>query len=80
MEKYYSLHLQQSQLAGASNRFRAPLNLQFIKDSPIMSLNGIQSEEKSFPDLVVGEPFGDELQHFQFAWSQWLEQRTRAQG
>ena len=48
-----AFNLQQTQLAGAGDSFSAPLDLQFVKDLPIMPFNGIQGEEKPFADLVV---------------------------
>ncbi len=48
-----AFNLQQTQLTGAGNSFRAPLYPQFVKDFPIVPFDGIQGEEESFADLVV---------------------------
>ena len=40
-----------------------------------MPLDGIQSQEKSLTDLVVGESLGNELQHFELSLAQRLDQR-----
>ena len=53
VENYCYLRLQQPQLAGAGDSFRASLYLQLVEDSPVMPLDRVQGEEESFADLVV---------------------------
>jgi len=54
-----ALGLQQAQLAGAGNRFGAPLDLQLVKDDAGVSLDRAQGEEKPFADFTIRESFGD---------------------
>jgi len=65
--------LQQAQLAGASDGFGAALNLQLVEDPAVMPFDRVQGEEKPFADLPVRETLGDQLQDFQFALAQRLE-------
>ena len=75
------LALHQPQFAGASDRFRAPLNLQFDENPTVMSLDRIQSEEELLADFAVRQPLRDELEDFKLAVAQWLGERLRrAQG
>ena len=39
-----TLWLQQAQLAGPCHRFSAPLDLEFVKDFPIVSFHRVQGE------------------------------------
>jgi hypothetical protein len=54
------LFLRQTQLAGARDSFGAPLDLEFAKDLPIVSLDRVQGEEEPLANLVIGESFSDE--------------------
>jgi hypothetical protein len=45
--------LQQAQLAGTRDRFGAPLDLQFAKDFPIVSLHRVQGEEQPLTHLLI---------------------------
>lgn len=56
--------LQQAQLAGMRYRFGAPLDAEFGKDLPIVSLHRVQGEKESPADLPIRETLGDELQYF----------------
>ena len=58
------LFLRQTQLAGARDSFGAPLDLEFAKDLPIVSLDRVQGEEQSCPNLLIGEPLTDEPEDF----------------
>ena len=53
--------LQQIQLAGASDGFRAPLNLQFVIYSAVMPFDCVEGQEKPLANLAIREPLGDEL-------------------
>ena len=59
-----ALKLQQAQLAGASYRFGATLNLQFVKDFAVMPFDRVQGEEKPLANLSIRESLGNELQYF----------------
>ena len=74
------MRLQQTQRAGAGNRFRAALDLQLVKNSAVVPFDGVQGKEESFPDLVIGKSLGDELQDFELARGQRLNQRRSAEG
>ena len=50
----WSLRLQQAQLAGTRDSFGAALNLQFIKDDPVVPFDRAQGKEKPLADLPVG--------------------------
>jgi hypothetical protein len=56
--------LQQTQLAGADNRFDAPLDLEFAEDTPIVPFNSIQGQEKPLANVTIRESLGNKLQHF----------------
>ena len=45
---------------GASYRFGAALNLQFIKNFAVMPFDRVQCQEKPLADLTVDQPIGDE--------------------
>ena len=47
------LFLRQTQLAGARDSFGAPLDLEFAKDLPIVSLDRVQGEEEPLANLVI---------------------------
>ena len=42
-----------------------------------MPLDSVQSQEKPFADLPIRESPGDELQNFQFAFAQWIDNRVK---
>ena len=56
--------LQQTQLAGPCDRFGAPLDLEFVKDFPIVSFHRVQCEEKPLAHLLIGESLGHEVEDF----------------
>ncbi len=58
-------HLQQTQLSGAGNSLRAPLDLQFVKDSAVVPFDRIQRQEKPLANLLVREPLSNEPEYFQ---------------
>src|SRR5579872_297708 len=66
--------LQQTQLAGTCDRFGAPLDLEFAKDSPIVSFHRTQGEEQPFAHLLIRESGSHEMEDFQLAWAEWLDQ------
>src|SRR2546425_12110617 len=68
------LKLQQTQLAGTCDRFGAPLDLEFAKDFPIVSFHRIQGQEKPLAHLLIGESGSHEVEDFQLALAEWLDQ------
>ena len=68
-----TFRLQQTQLAGAGDRFGAPLDLEFAKDFPIVPFDRAQGEEKPLANLTIRESLGNQLQYFQLALAQWLD-------
>ena len=56
-----------TQCPGLSHRLGAVLDAQFAIDVAGMNLYGVQREIKPVSDFLIGQPFSDELQHFQFA-------------
>jgi len=66
--------LQQTQFAGTGHRFGAPLDVQLAKDFLIVSLHGVQGEDQPLAHLLIGEALRHELEDFQLAWAEWLEQ------
>src|SRR5438105_6501672 len=66
--------LQQTQLAGTCDRFGAPLDLEFAKDSPIVSFHRAQGEEQPLANLLIRESGSHEVEDFQLAWAEWLDQ------
>ena len=66
--------LQQTQLAGTCDRFGAPLDLEFAKDSPIVPFHRTQGEEQPLANLLIRESLSHEVEDFQLAWAEWLDQ------
>src|SRR5438309_9478047 len=66
--------LHQTQLAGTCDRFGAPLDLEFAKDSPIVSFHRAQGEEQPLANLLIRESGSHEVEDFQLAWAEWLDQ------
>ena len=56
--------LQQTQLAGTCDRFGAPLDLEFVKDFPIVSFHCVQVEEQPLTHLLIGEALSHEVEDF----------------
>ena len=69
--------LQQTQLVGAGDGFGAALDLKFVENPAVMPFDRVQGQEQPFTDLAVRESLGDQLQDFQLALAQWLDQRRR---
>jgi hypothetical protein len=59
-----TLRLQQTQLAGTGDRFGAPLNLEFVKDAPIVPFHRTQRKEKPFANLMIRASLGNEVEDF----------------
>jgi hypothetical protein len=66
--------LQQTQLAGTSDRFSAPLDLEFAKDAPIVTFHCAQGKEELPGDLLIGEALSDEPKDFDLAPAEGFEQ------
>ena len=56
--------LQQTQLAGTCDRFGAPLDLEFVKDFPIVSFHRVQGKEKPLANLMIRESLSNEVEDF----------------
>ena len=56
--------LQQAQLAGACDRFGAPLDLEFAKDFPIVSFHRVQGEEQPLAHFLIRESLRNEVEDF----------------
>ncbi len=67
--------LDQTQLTGTGNGFRAPLDLELVEDVAIVPFDRVQRQEQPLPDLVVRQPLGNKPQHLQLALAQRLDQR-----
>jgi len=59
-----TFRLQQTQLAGTCDRFGAPLDLEFVKDFPIVSFHRVQGEEKPLANLMIRESLSNEVEYF----------------
>ena len=68
------LRLQQAQFAGTYDSLSAPLHLEFAEDFLIVPFHRIQGEEESLANLTIRESLGNELQDFQLALAQWLDE------
>src|ERR1700693_4121757 len=66
--------LQQAQLAGTCDRFGAPLDLEFAKDFPIVPFHSTQGKEQPLAYLLIRESLRHEVEDFQLAWAEWLDQ------
>src|SRR6266566_2961775 len=59
-----TFRLQQTQLAGTCDRFGAPLDLEFVKDFPIVSFHRVQGEEQPLAHLLIREALSHEVKDF----------------
>src|SRR5258708_17146749 len=59
-----TFRLQQTQLAGTCDRFGAPLDVEFIKDFPIVSFHRVQGEEQPLANLLIREALSNEVEDF----------------
>ncbi len=59
-----TFRLQQTQLAGTCDRFGAPLDLEFVKDFPIVSFHRVQGEEQPLANLMIRESLSNEVEYF----------------
>lgn len=59
-----TLRLQQAQLACTCDSFCAPLDLEFVKDSPIVSLHRVQGKEKPLTNFMIRESLSNEVENF----------------
>ena len=66
--------VQNPQITCPGNRLRPVVDTELAVDIVGMGLDRVQREEEPGSDLWIGQPFGDELQHFEFAFAQWLYQ------
>ena len=66
--------LQQAHLPGTCDRFGAPLDLELAKDIPIVPFHRTQGEEQPLAHLLIRESGSHELEDFQLAWAEWLDQ------
>ena len=53
--------LDETQFAGTGNRLCAPLDLKFLVDISIVSLDGILGDKQAFTDLAIRETLGNKL-------------------
>ena len=60
--------------SGFVDRLGAVLHAKFAIDSAVVSLDRVQSKEKPLANLAIRESLGDELEYFQLALAQWLDQ------
>jgi hypothetical protein len=58
------LRLQQTQVAGTSDRFGAPLNLELAKDAPIVSFHRIQGKDQPLANFLVRKSLCDKMEDF----------------
>ena len=64
LEGNLTFRLQQTQLAGACDRFGAPQDLELVEDLPIVPLDRVQGEEQPLADLLIREALSDEVEDF----------------
>ena len=68
--RYCFGRLEQSQLAGADNGFSAVLNLEFVENPQVVSLDRAERQVQTLADFGIGKSLCDEAQDFEFAGSQ----------
>ena len=51
--------------------------IEFAVDVACMGLDRVQREKEPGCDLSIGQPFGDEFKHFQFAFTQRFDESRR---
>ena len=56
--------LQQAQLAGAGDGFRAAFDLQFVEDAAVVPFHCVQGQEQPLADFTIGQSLRDQLQNF----------------
>ncbi len=66
--------LEQTQLASAGDGFGAALHLEFVENIAIVPFDRTQGEEKPRADGFIRESLGNELEYFQLACAQGLNQ------
>src|SRR5215469_6782149 len=66
--------LQQTQLAGAGDRFGAPLDSELAKDFLIVSFHRVQGQEQSLANVLIRKALRNEAEDFQFPSAQRLDQ------
>ena len=59
--------------AGASDRFRASLDVKLLKNPSIVPFHRIQCQEELLGDFPIRESLGDELQYFGFPLAKRLD-------
>ena len=62
--------LHQAKLAGTSNRFGAPLDLELAKDGLIMPFHRAHGEEQALADLTIREALRHEPEDVELALAQ----------
>ena len=67
--------LEQSQLAGADDGFGAVLDLQFVENPLVVSLDRAERQVQPLADFGVGKSLCDEAQDFEFAGSQGIRRQ-----
>ena len=67
--------LQQFQFQCTCNGFGPSLHFQFGKDILVVPLHGAQRQEQAFADLLIGMPFLDQAQNFQFPLAEGFERQ-----
>jgi hypothetical protein len=66
--------LQQAELGSTHDGFGAALDLEFAKDVSIVPLDGVKSEEQSPSYLLIGAALRHELEDFDLARAERLDQ------
>ena len=51
------------------NRLRPVVGTELAVDIAVVNLDCVQGEEKLADDFLIGQPFGDELEHLEFAFA-----------
>src|SRR5918997_109387 len=62
-----------TQCFSSGDRACAALDPEFPVNVPGMDLDRVQRKEELAGDFLIGQPFGDELKHFEFALAQRLD-------
>jgi hypothetical protein len=59
-ETWGSWRLEQAQLTGAGNGFRAPLYLQFVENPAVVAFDRVQGEKEPLANLLIRKSLGNE--------------------
>lgn len=71
---------EESQISSLGSRLGPAVDPQFAVDIAGVDFDRVQRQEKPGTDFLIGQSLGDELEHFKFPFTQWLDQFRCCEG